>query len=178
LNVVMPPHKLSIHKALVAQQFRRWNPNFFEYFSYANGRWEPNRQGELARRLQSRNEHALEKKQAEKNTPSSSTTPLPSSTPMASPRIRLSNGTRLPPAPNTATGSNNPLQMPSSDAQAEKYISSQAHRWCRIHYTIHPIETQGRYGPTLPFTHIHAYFCTNTQSIDTIHTHTCMSAPL
>jgi hypothetical protein len=120
LNVVMPPHKLSIHKALVARQFRQWNPNFFEYFSYTNGCWEPNHQGELARRLQSRNEHALEKKQAEKNTPSSSTTPLASSTPTASPRIRPSNGTHPPPAPSTVAGGSDTFPMPSGDAQAEK----------------------------------------------------------
>lgn len=51
-DTVMPPRKTKIQKASVIRQFRRWNPNFLEYFQYKYGRWVPKlgKEAELKRR--------------------------------------------------------------------------------------------------------------------------------
>jgi len=55
-DTVMPPRKLNIQKASVIRQFRRWNPNFLKFFYFKDGKWMPKlgRDGELARRQQTR----------------------------------------------------------------------------------------------------------------------------
>lgn len=35
------PRKDMVQKASVVRQFRRWNPNFFEYFVHKEGKWIP-----------------------------------------------------------------------------------------------------------------------------------------
>ena len=51
-DTVMPPRKTKIQKASVIRQFRRWNPNFLEFFQYSGGKWVPKlgKEGELKRR--------------------------------------------------------------------------------------------------------------------------------
>ena len=55
-DVVLPPRKMNVQKASIIRQFRRWNPNFFDYFQFINGSWQPKlgREGELARRVLAR----------------------------------------------------------------------------------------------------------------------------
>lgn len=55
-DTVMPARKTKIQKASVIRQFRRWNPNFLEYFQYSAGKWVPKlgKQGELKRREEAR----------------------------------------------------------------------------------------------------------------------------
>ena len=45
-----------IQKASIIRQFRRWNPNFFQYFERRNGQWVPKlgKQAELDRRAKAR----------------------------------------------------------------------------------------------------------------------------
>lgn len=43
----LPPRKGEVQKASVVRQFRRWNPNFFQYFEYRQGKWAP-KLGKLA----------------------------------------------------------------------------------------------------------------------------------
>lgn len=52
----IPPRKSDVKKASVIRQFRRWNPNFLEYFEHRLGKWSPKlgKEAELARREQSR----------------------------------------------------------------------------------------------------------------------------
>ena len=59
-DTAMPPRKLNVQKASVVRQFRRWNPNFLEWFEYRNGQWLPKlgKEGELRRREQSRRQAA------------------------------------------------------------------------------------------------------------------------
>ena len=63
-DATLPPRKNCIQKASVVRQFRRWNPNFLEYFEHVNGRWIPKlgREGEIKRRELSRREAVLNKK--------------------------------------------------------------------------------------------------------------------
>jgi hypothetical protein len=51
-DVAVPPRKDGVKKASVVRQFRRWNPNFFEYFEHRGGQWTPKlgRDGEIKRR--------------------------------------------------------------------------------------------------------------------------------
>ena len=51
-DTVMPPRKSQIQKASIIRQFRRWNPNFHQFFHFKGGRWEPKlgKEGELRRR--------------------------------------------------------------------------------------------------------------------------------
>jgi hypothetical protein len=55
-DTVMPPRKSTIQKASIIRQFRRWNPNFLEYFHCVGGRWVPKlgHAGELKRRKEAR----------------------------------------------------------------------------------------------------------------------------
>lgn len=55
-DMAMPPRKSCVQKASVVRQFRRWNPNFLQYFEHVNGRWVPKlgHAAELARREESR----------------------------------------------------------------------------------------------------------------------------
>ena len=48
----VPPRKENVQKASVVRQFRRWNPNFFEFFIHKDGKWTPKlgKEGELKRR--------------------------------------------------------------------------------------------------------------------------------
>ena len=64
-DTVMPPRKQHVQKASVIRQFRRWNPNFLDWFEYRSGQWVPKlgRAGELARREEARRMAALERKQ-------------------------------------------------------------------------------------------------------------------
>jgi hypothetical protein len=63
-DTAMPPRKSCVQKASVVRQFRRWNPNFLQYFEHVNGRWVPKlgKHAELTRREQSRKEAAMTKK--------------------------------------------------------------------------------------------------------------------
>jgi hypothetical protein len=49
-------HVMTIQKASVVRQFRRWNPNFLEHFHHVHGKWVPKlgRDGELKRREHAR----------------------------------------------------------------------------------------------------------------------------
>lgn len=60
-DTVMPPRKTKIQKASVIRQFRRWNPNFLEYFQYAGGKWVPKlgKEGELKRREEARRQRRM-----------------------------------------------------------------------------------------------------------------------
>ena len=60
-DTVMPPRKTKIQKASVIRQFRRWNPNFLEYFQYAGGKWVPKlgKEGELKRREEARKQRRM-----------------------------------------------------------------------------------------------------------------------
>lgn len=73
-DTAMPPRKSHVQKASVVRQFRRWNPNFLEYFEHRNGHWVPKlgKEAELARRKQSRREAASTKtthKKKQRGTP-------------------------------------------------------------------------------------------------------------
>jgi len=63
----IPPRKESVQKASVVRQFRRWNPNFFEFFIHKDGKWIPKlgKEGELKRR-------EIARKNARKKKPASS----------------------------------------------------------------------------------------------------------
>ena len=60
-DTVMPPRKTKIQKASIIRQFRRWNPNFLEFFHYAGGQWVPKlgKAGELKRREEARKQRRL-----------------------------------------------------------------------------------------------------------------------
>eukprot|EP00977_Amphora_coffeiformis_P016259 scaffold4976_cov161-Amphora_coffeaeformis.AAC.5 len=60
-DTVMPPRKTKIQKASVIRQFRRWNPNFLEYFHYIHGKWVPKlgKEGELKRREEVRRQRRV-----------------------------------------------------------------------------------------------------------------------
>mmetsp|Transcript_91904 Transcript_91904/g.137647 ORF Transcript_91904/g.137647 Transcript_91904/m.137647 type:complete len:364 (-) Transcript_91904:173-1264(-) len=56
-NQTLPKRKESIKKASIVRQFRRWNPEFFRYFTRnPSGEWVPKlgREGELRRRAEKR----------------------------------------------------------------------------------------------------------------------------
>lgn len=56
-NQTLPQQrKQSIKKASIVRQFRRWNPNFFQFFLHHNGEWVPKlgKEGELRRRAEKR----------------------------------------------------------------------------------------------------------------------------
>lgn len=59
-DMAMPPRKSYVQKASVVRQFRRWNPNFLEWFEHVNGQWVPKlgRDGELQRRQMARQQAA------------------------------------------------------------------------------------------------------------------------
>jgi hypothetical protein len=63
-DTAMPPRKSCVQKASVIRQFRRWNPNFSDFFEYRNGRWVPKlgKEAEIKRREHSRREAATTKK--------------------------------------------------------------------------------------------------------------------
>jgi hypothetical protein len=69
-DTAMPPRKSCVQKASVIRQFRRWNPNFSEFFEYRNGRWVPKlgKEEEIKRRERSRREAATIKKKIPKQT--------------------------------------------------------------------------------------------------------------
>ena len=48
--------KRQIQKASIVRQFRRWNPNFHEFFEHRAGKWVPKLgiEGELERRAKNR----------------------------------------------------------------------------------------------------------------------------
>ena len=48
--------KTNIKKASIIRQFRRWNPEFFQFFVHVNGKWVPKlgKEGELRRRIEKR----------------------------------------------------------------------------------------------------------------------------
>ena len=60
-DTVMPPRKTKIQKASVIRQFRRWNPNFLEYFHYSHGKWVPKlgKEAELKRREEVRRQRRV-----------------------------------------------------------------------------------------------------------------------
>jgi len=62
-DTAMPPRKQHVQKASVVRQFRRWNPNFLEWFEFRNSQWVPKlgREGELRRREEARNLKAQER---------------------------------------------------------------------------------------------------------------------
>jgi hypothetical protein len=55
-DMAMPPRKSYVQKASVVRQFRRWNPNFTEWFVHLNGKWIPKlgTDGEQKRRQEAR----------------------------------------------------------------------------------------------------------------------------
>ena len=55
-DTAMPPRKSYVQKASVVRQFRRWNPNFTEWFDHINGKWIPKlgTEGEKKRRQDAR----------------------------------------------------------------------------------------------------------------------------
>ncbi|GAX17562.1 hypothetical protein FisN_18Lh212 [Fistulifera solaris] len=55
--------KRKVQKASIVRQFRRWNPNFHEFFHFQEGKWVPKLgvKGELERRAQNRALRRLEK---------------------------------------------------------------------------------------------------------------------
>lgn len=55
-NQTLPQRKSCIKKASIVRQFRRWNPEFFQYFIHVNGEWVPKlgRDAELRRRADKR----------------------------------------------------------------------------------------------------------------------------
>lgn len=63
LSSAMTSGKRKVQKASIVRQFRRWNPNFHEYFRHEGGKWVPKlgRQGELDRRARNRAERRLRK---------------------------------------------------------------------------------------------------------------------
>lgn len=63
-DTAMPPRKQSVQKASVVRQFRRWNPNFLDWFEYRNGQWMPKlgKKGELQRRELSRRQAAEDRR--------------------------------------------------------------------------------------------------------------------
>jgi hypothetical protein len=69
-DTAMPPRKNYVQKASVVRQFRRWNPNFFEWFEHKHGAWVPKlgKQGELQRREHARKEAATDRKRKTKET--------------------------------------------------------------------------------------------------------------
>lgn len=52
----VPPRQDNVKKASVVRQFRRWNPNFLEFFVHKGGKWVPRlgKEGELKRRIKAR----------------------------------------------------------------------------------------------------------------------------
>jgi hypothetical protein len=48
----------NVKKSSVVRQFRRWNPNFLEFFSFRQGQWDPKlgREKEIQRRIRARNQ--------------------------------------------------------------------------------------------------------------------------
>jgi hypothetical protein len=52
----MPPRKSFVQHASVVRQFRRWNPNFHDWFEHVDGQWRPKlgKAGELKRREEAR----------------------------------------------------------------------------------------------------------------------------
>ena len=60
-DTVAPARKTKIQKASVIRQFRRWNPNFLDYFHYVGGRWVPKlgKEGELKRRQEARKQRRV-----------------------------------------------------------------------------------------------------------------------
>jgi hypothetical protein len=63
-DTAMPPRKSYVQKASVVRQFRRWNPNFLEWFEHVHGKWVPKlgKAGELKRRQEARRAAAMERK--------------------------------------------------------------------------------------------------------------------
>lgn len=64
-DTAMPPRKTYVQKASVVRQFRRWNPNFLDWFEYSNGTWLPKlgKAGELKRRQAARKDAAESRRQ-------------------------------------------------------------------------------------------------------------------
>jgi hypothetical protein len=56
----------NVKKSSVVRQFRRWNPNFLEFFSFRQGQWVPKlgREQEIQRRIGARSQasHTRKKK--------------------------------------------------------------------------------------------------------------------
>jgi hypothetical protein len=55
----------NVKKSSVVRQFRRWNPNFLEFFSFRQGQWVPNlgREKEIQRRMRVRSQAINMRKQ-------------------------------------------------------------------------------------------------------------------
>jgi hypothetical protein len=55
----------NVKKSSVVRQFRRWNPNFLEFFSFRQGQWVPNlgREKEIQRRIRVRSQAVNTRKQ-------------------------------------------------------------------------------------------------------------------
>jgi hypothetical protein len=63
LSLALTSGKRNVQKASIVRQFRRWNPNFQEFFRHEGGKWIPKlgHQGELDRRARNRAERRLRK---------------------------------------------------------------------------------------------------------------------
>ena len=66
-DTAMPPRKSYVQKASVVRQFRRWNPNFTEWFVLTNGIWTPKLgpEGEKKRRQEARLAYSNKKQKIE-----------------------------------------------------------------------------------------------------------------
>jgi hypothetical protein len=55
----------NVKKSSVVRQFRRWNPNFLEFFSFQHGQWAPKlgREKEIQRRTRVRSQAVSTRKQ-------------------------------------------------------------------------------------------------------------------
>lgn len=63
-DTAMPPRKSYVQKASAVRQFRRWNPNFLDWFEHVNGKWVPKlgKAGELKRRQEARRTASTQRK--------------------------------------------------------------------------------------------------------------------
>jgi hypothetical protein len=63
LSMALTSGKRNVQKASIVRQFRRWNPNFQEFFRHEGGKWIPKlgHQGELDRRARNRADRRLRK---------------------------------------------------------------------------------------------------------------------
>ena len=67
-DTAMPPRKSFVQKASVVRQFRRWNPNFTDWFVHISGKWIPKLgpEGEKKRRQEARLAYSEQKNKKQK----------------------------------------------------------------------------------------------------------------
>jgi hypothetical protein len=79
----MPPRKSFVQHASVVRQFRRWNPNFHDWFEHVDGQWRPKlgKAGELKRREEARRVAGQQRKKQKTSGDESSVTPSQAAAP-------------------------------------------------------------------------------------------------